>query len=148
MVLFEGTNVSVGRGTPMAFQVLGAPWLEPSVLLDRLNDEPGVSVYDTTFTPLEPADRKYGNQVLPALRFRVTDRALYDPTRLSMRIFAAIRDTHRDSLQLRAGLDRLAGSSALRAWIETGGDYETMCSSWDVPLIDFKQSRERFLLYR
>lgn len=148
MVLFEGTNVSVGRGTPMAFQVLGAPWFDPSALLSRLQDEPGVSVHDTTFTPLEPADRKYGSQLLPALRFLVTDRTVYDPTRLAIRVFAAVRDTHGDSLQLRPGLDRLAGSTALRSWIEAGGEWETLYSSWVAPLEEFKRLRETFLIYR
>jgi uncharacterized protein YbbC (DUF1343 family) len=148
MVLFEGSNVSVGRGTPMAFQVLGAPWFDPPALLSRLQDEPGVSVYDTTFTPLEPADRKYGGQLLPALRFLVTDRAVYDPTRLAIRVFATARDTHGDSLQLRPGLDRLAGSTALRSWIEADGEWETMYSSWEAPLEEFKRMREPFLIYR
>jgi len=118
------------------------------MLLSRLQDEPGVSIYDTTFTPLEPADRKHGDQLLPALRFLVTDRAVYDPTCLAIRVFAAIRDTHGDSLQLRSGLERLAGSTALRSWIEGSGDYETMCSSWSAPLEDFERARGPFLIYR
>src|SRR5881628_1580718 len=34
--LFEGTNLSVGRGTPFAFQVVGAPWLDPEAVRRRL----------------------------------------------------------------------------------------------------------------
>src|SRR5438477_10154496 len=37
--LFEGTNLSVGRGTPFAFQVIGAPWLDPAALLRYLRGE-------------------------------------------------------------------------------------------------------------
>jgi uncharacterized protein YbbC (DUF1343 family) len=147
-VLFEGTNISVGRGTPVAFQVLGAPWLEPASLLLHLTNEPGVAVYDTTFTPLNPADGKFADQLLPGLKFRVTDRTLYDPTRLAIRIFAAIRDTHGDTLQLRTGLDRLAGSTSLRSWIESGASYETFYTSWDAALAEFQRIRKPFLLYR
>ena len=147
-VLFEGTNLSVGRGTPIAFQVLGAPWLEPSQLLLHLTDEPGVAVSDTTFTPRAPSDRKYPERLLPALRFRVTDRTLYDPLHLAVRVFAALRDTHPDSLQLTAGLDRLAGSSSLRLWIESSGAHEALFQSWESALTKFRRIREPFLLYR
>lgn len=148
MVLFEGTNISVGRGTPIAFQVLGAPWLNPSELLQRLADEPGVLVYDTTFAPLNPADHKYGGQLLPALRFHVSDRDLYDPTRLAARTFAAIRDVHPDSLRLTAGLDRLAGSAAFRSWIDSGSEYEIPVRAWEAELAEFRQAMDPYLLYR
>ena len=147
-VLFEGTNVSVGRGTSVAFQVLGAPWFEPTSLLEHLTDEPGVVVYDTIFTPRLPADRKYADQPLPGLKFRVTDRGLYDPTRLAIRVFAAIRDIHGEAFQLTAGLDRLAGSTDLRSWIESGESYESFYQSWESPIAEFERLREQFLLYK
>src|SRR2546428_2529898 len=83
--LFEGTNLSVGRGTPAAFQVIGAPWLDSPAWLDRL---PAASVYGvdvtaTTCTPLAPTDGKYGGIALRGLRLRLRDRATYDPTRLA-----------------------------------------------------------------
>src|SRR5438552_9118003 len=54
--LFEGTNVSVGRGTPQAFQVIGASWLDPAAVLDRLRAAALVRVDMTAspFTPLSP----------------------------------------------------------------------------------------------
>jgi len=148
IVLFEGTNLSVGRGTPIAFQVLGAPWLDPSLLLVRLEDEPGVAVYDTTFTPRDPADRKYADRTLPALRFLVTDRTQYDPTRLAARVFAALRDIYSDSLRLTSGLERLAGSTSLRTWIESGESYDRLYMSWEPGIAEFRRIREPFLLYR
>src|SRR6059036_4119196 len=36
--LFEGTNLSVGRGTALAFQIVGAPWLDTAAVLKRLRD--------------------------------------------------------------------------------------------------------------
>jgi len=118
------------------------------MLLVRLEDEPGVAVYDTTFTPRDPADRKYADQTLPALRFLVTDRTQYDPTRLAARVFAALRDIHSDSLRLTSGLERLAGSTALRTWIESGESYERLYRSWESGIAEFRRIREPFLLYR
>ena len=121
MVLFEGANISVGRGTPIAFQVLGAPWFETPELLSRLADEPGVSVYDTTFTPIEPADRKYGDELLPALRFFVTDRSVYDPTRLAMRVFAAVEEQEEDRVPEET-LEKVASimGGEVRRFVEKG----------------------------
>jgi uncharacterized protein YbbC (DUF1343 family) len=54
-VLFEGTNVSEGRGTTRPFELIGAPWVDPDALCDKLNahDLPGVFfrpvVFEATF---------------------------------------------------------------------------------------------------
>ena len=58
LVVFEGTNLSVGRGTPIAFQVVGAPWLDPARVRGLLGEVPGASVTDTAITPVAPTDGK------------------------------------------------------------------------------------------
>src|SRR5204863_235497 len=67
--LFEGTNVSVGRGTPMAFQVIGAPWLDPARVLANIDTVAlrGLDVRPTTFTPAAPTDGKYAGVLLQGL---------------------------------------------------------------------------------
>src|SRR6059036_981744 len=65
--LFEGTNLSVGRGTAFAFQVIGAPWLDTAAVLSRLRvwgpwaqgALTGVEVSGVVFTPRGPTDDKY-----------------------------------------------------------------------------------------
>lgn len=91
-VLFEGTNLSVGRGTPIAYQVLGAPWLNPTGVLGRVGDVQGVILRDTVVTPHAPSDDKYDGEELPALRFEAVDRDLYDPTALAVRLLEALLD--------------------------------------------------------
>ncbi|NIP80243.1 MAG: DUF1343 domain-containing protein, partial [Gemmatimonadetes bacterium] len=51
--LFEGTNLSVGRGTPIAFQQIGAPWLDHDAVAAALNGRGlrGVRFEAVTFTP-------------------------------------------------------------------------------------------------
>ena len=52
--LLEATNLSVGRGTEMPFEVIGAPWItNPQELADALNrkDLPGVRFEPVRFTP-------------------------------------------------------------------------------------------------
>ncbi len=146
-VLFEASNLSVGRGTPIAFQVLGAPWLNPETIIEDLVGEPGVEVADTSFTPRSPSDLKYPDETLPALRFRVTDRREYDPVRMAIRVLAALREEHLDSIRLRSGLERLAGSESVRSWFESADPWDSLYESWEPALARFRRAREHYLLY-
>src|SRR5207244_3675330 len=87
--LFEATNLSVGRGTTMPFQVVGAPWLDTGAVLPRLRGGgrwaqeglTGVEVSGVTFTPRAPTDGKYDGLTIYGIRLRVVERRRYDPTR-------------------------------------------------------------------
>jgi uncharacterized protein YbbC (DUF1343 family) len=149
MVIFEATNLSVGRGTPMAFQVLGAPWLRPAAVVGALGTVPGVVLSDTVVTPEAPTDGKHAGIPLPALRLLVTDRAIYDPVRLATRILSAVDSLHGDSLTIRAGrLDRLIGTPTVRQVLEGAGDWSSLWSAWDRSRDAFEARRSAVLLYR
>ena len=51
--LLEGTNLSIGRGTALPFEWLGAPWIDGIVLAGALNeaDVPGVRWRPIAFQP-------------------------------------------------------------------------------------------------
>jgi uncharacterized protein YbbC (DUF1343 family) len=149
LVLFEASNLSVGRGTPVAFQVLGAPWLNPRALKDSLGVVPGVEISDTTIVPRSPSDGKYPGRTLPALRFLVRDRRRYDPTRLGVRLLAALRVLHRDSLVFKAeALDQRAGTARVRSGLESGMSADSIWSGWKADIVRFLREREDFLLYQ
>ncbi|MGH7699905.1 MAG: exo-beta-N-acetylmuramidase NamZ family protein [Gemmatimonadales bacterium] len=154
--LFEGTNLSVGRGTPRAFQVIGAPWLDPVAVLTSLEgagsgERPatlGVEATPTEFTPISPTDGKYDGVPLRGVRLRVTDRAGYDPTRLAVALLAAVRAVHGDSLRFRdAGFDRLAAGPGLRTAIMAGRSAEEIWAGWGAALARFRAARAKYLLY-
>lgn len=149
LVVFEGTNLSVGRGTPIAFQAVGAPWLEPASVRAMLGEVAGVVAVDTTFTPVAPADGKYAGEELPALRFRVVNRAAYDPMLLAARLLAAIRRVHPDQLAFRAApFDRLAGSDRWRRAVLADESGEQTWQGWQPGVAEFQRLREAYLLYR
>lgn len=150
LVLFEGTNLSVGRGTPVAFRVLGAPWLEPSSVIERLGPEPGVAILDSTIDPRAPGDGKYDGVSMPALVFRVTDRSIYDPTLLAAHLLRAIRRVHPDSFRIPKAdyFDRRVGSDGLRRWLERETDQAEPWVSWDRDITRFETIRRRYLIYR
>ena len=153
--LFEATNLSVGRGTPFAFQVVGAPWLNPDSVLLRLRDASGgmrdaltgVEVTATDFTPASPTDGKYDQVPLRGVRLRVTDRGRYDPTRLAVALLAAIRAAHPDSFRLSRRFDALAAGPELRAELESGQRASTIWERWVAPLAAFRAMRAKYLLY-
>ena len=53
LCLFEGTNLSVGRGSEAPFEQIGAPWLDTAAVLARVRATalPGVRFAGVTFTP-------------------------------------------------------------------------------------------------
>jgi uncharacterized protein YbbC (DUF1343 family) len=149
LCLFEGTNVSVGRGTGMAFQLLGAPWLNPQAVLDRVERSAlaGVDVTPTVFTPVAPTDGKYPGVELPGLRFVVSDRTHYNPTKLAVALLVAIRAMYPTQFQFRAAsFDRLAAGPDLRLGIESGKQAAEIWTPWDVDLARFQTTRARYLL--
>ena len=148
--LFEGTNLSVGRGTPIAFQILGAPWLEPAKIVARLRGSgvEGVDVIDTTFTPVAPTDGKYAGLALPGIRMRVTDRERFEPTRFAVAVLAALHETHPGRFEFRASqFDRLATGPELRRAIEGGRSAREIWESWEPALTRYRAAREKYLIY-
>ena len=147
-VMFEATNLSVGRGTPIAFQVVGAPWLRPDSVLSLAGALPGVAISDTVVTPMAPTDGKYAGVAIPSIRLQVTDRSRYDPVRVAVSLLAGISLVHGDSFEIRpARFDRLSGSDAIRAVLERGGPLEDLWTSWDAGITDFVARRSEVLLY-
>ncbi len=148
IVLFESTNLSVGRGTPIAFQVIGAPWLDAAQVRMAVGDIPGVAIADTTVTPRAPGDAKYADKEIEALRFTVTDRSVYDPTRLAVHLLTAIRRTHPDSLKINdRSLAERAGSNLLKASIDAGTPPDGIWSAWKSGVERFRVERQEFLVY-
>ena len=149
--LFEGTNLSVGRGTELPFQWIGAPWLDGDALAEALNRYglPGVHFEPATFTPRQPGDAKWADTEVHGVRFRMTARGTYDPTRTAVAALIEARALAGAEWKWNtAHFDRLAGTDRLRAAIEEGHSLDEITASWTGPLLAFGALRERYLLYR
>ncbi len=148
--LFEGTNLSVGRGTPLAFQQIGAPWLDGAALAERLNAYrlSGVRFEAVTFTPSAPHDRKYDGELVNGVLFIATDRGVYDPTQAAVAALIEARRLAAERWEWKVGhFDRLAGTERLREQIEAGAQLADVTSGWNDQLAAFEQIRARYLLY-
>lgn len=148
LVVFEGTNLSVGRGTPVAFRVLAAPWLDPAQVIGAVGTAEGVSLTDTTIAPVEPTDGKYPGLVLPAVKLTVTDRRVYNPPRVGFLLLSAIARLHRDSLTWKEDYTtRRWGRGGDIAAVLQGASADSIWEGIELELQDFVRRRARFLIY-
>lgn len=147
--LFEGTPLSVGRGTDRAFQWIGAPWLDGESLAAALNgyEIPGVRFEAVAFTPVDAGDRKFEGQEVYGVQL-IPESSDYDASRA---VVAMLIETYRASGSnwgwFVAHFDRLAGSDALRLGIEAGQDLDALTRGWAAPLAQFEELRAPFLIY-
>jgi uncharacterized protein YbbC (DUF1343 family) len=149
-VAFESTNLSVGRGTPKAFQQLGAPWLDAQAATNQLASLslPGVRFQATEFTPDHPTDGKYAGRVVRAIRVEVTDRDRLDVGRVGAALLWAIARTNRDSLRVDTlSFDLRFGSPALRATLMQGTDPDAALDKTLPSDVAFERRSRRFWLY-
>jgi uncharacterized protein YbbC (DUF1343 family) len=148
--LFEGTNLSVGRGTGEAFQVVGAPWLDGEALAAALEARklPGVRFEAVRFTPLQPGDGKFAGEAVRGVRLVSEDREVYDPTVTALHLLRETLAMSGDRWEWRIGhFDRLAGTDRLRLGLEEGRTVEELREGWHDALEDFRRTRAPYLLY-
>jgi uncharacterized protein YbbC (DUF1343 family) len=148
-VIFEATNLSVGRGTPVAFQVVGAPWLDAGAVIAQMGSPDGVLLADTVIVPHAPPDRKYDGVPVPGVRLLVRDRSAYDPVALAVALLRAVYLVHPDSLKVTSGrLAQLLGNGEVWEDIVAGSSSVSIVASWEEPLDAFRTARRGSLLYR
>ena len=155
-VLFEGTNVSEGRGTTKPFELLGAPWVDAERFADGLNALalPGVRFRPAVF---EPTFHKHAHTSCGGCQIHVIDRARFRPVETGVALIAAFRAADPGRFAWRdppyeyehtlLPIDILAGSSAVREQIEGGVPVREIAESWQPAVAEFISLRDRFLLY-
>ncbi len=148
--LFEGTNLSVGRGTEHPFQQIGAAWLNNVALIGwlQLQGLKGVRFDTVSFTPRGPADGKFAGERVRGVRFIATDADAYDPTVVAVAVLAGIHALHAAELEwIATHFDRLAGTDRLRLAVQSGAGWQEIVAGWGPELERFRALRDRYLLY-
>ncbi len=147
MCLFEGTNVSEGRGTTQPFEMVGAPWIDSYRLADELAplNLPGVLFRPAAFTP---TFSKYEGEACQGIQLHVTDRNRFEPVRAALQLLTDIRKNHPTQFQWRAeSFDRLCGTDTVRKALEQGIPVDKIVDSWQPGLSQFGAVRQRYFLY-
>jgi uncharacterized protein YbbC (DUF1343 family) len=155
-VLFEGTNVSEGRGTTRPFELLGAPWVVAERFTDAMNrlDLPGAYFRPAVF---EPTFQKHARTTCAGCQIHVLDRQAFRPVETGVALIGAFRAADPDRFRWRdppyeyekekLPIDILAGSPSLREAIERGVPASDIAASWQPAVDAFTKLRASYLLY-
>jgi uncharacterized protein YbbC (DUF1343 family) len=147
-VLFEGTNVSEGRGTTRPFELCGAPWIDGYELAKEMNriGLPGVRFREAWFTP---TFSKYRGELCGGVQIHVLDRNVYEPVRTSLILIQTIKKMYPDKFKFHETyFDKIMGTDEVRKWIEAGWNIEELITRWAEELRAFASERKPFLLYK
>ena len=150
LVAFEGTNLSVGRGTSDAFQRLGAPWLAADSVVALLNQRrlPGVRFERSDFTPVNAGDGKYSGRLIPGVRIILTDRDLYEAGRTGAALLSVIHRVNADSLVVsKATWDDRFGRPSMREAIMRGEDPDVVVARDDAAVAEWLRRVAPYRLY-
>jgi uncharacterized protein YbbC (DUF1343 family) len=103
-----------------------------------------VRVYPTSSTPTES---NYKGVRIEGVRFEITNRELFDSTRLGLELAAALQKLYPGKIDF-AKNKRLIGSDDVIRRLSAGEDARTIQESYRDQLAAFVKTREPFLLYR
>jgi uncharacterized protein YbbC (DUF1343 family) len=151
LVAFEATNLSVGRGTPEAFQRVGAPWLNAAATVAILRDREisGARFFVESFTPVNPTDQKYGGQTIPGIKITVYNRSNLQAARVGAALLWAINKTAGSKLTIRnRDFDLRFGSPSVREALLRGDDPDVLIDREYKSAYAFREATRQYLIYR
>jgi len=145
VVLIEGTNVSVGRGTDTPFELVGAPWIKPKEFADYLNARliQGVRFVPTTF---KPTASSYKGLSCGGVNIVITDRNFLDSTELGMELASALVKLYPNDYKIGKMVD-LLGNEELANRLKAGEDPRRIQQDVQEQINQFVEVRKKYLLY-
>jgi len=152
--LFEGTNLSEGRGTYYPFLLFGAPYLDNEKLLTELKkyDYPDISFEAVTYTPVEIKNAvtkpKHKDVECKGIKITPQQNLKSDPILLTLRILHHVIKLHPSEFTFREkSFAILSGKSDLQSRLKSGEDPEQIYNSWQQELENFNNLKKGYLLY-
>lgn len=152
--LFEGTNLSEGRGTTRPFELIGAPYVDHR-WADWLTSRnlPGVLFREAYFNPVIS---KHLGKVCGGVQVHITDPAALDAIAVAVEMLVGLKTLYPDFAWRQDSwdtarpfwIDKLTGSTRLRTQIDAGASAATVTASWRRETAEFTTRRRRHLRYR
>ncbi len=156
-VIWEGTNVSEGRGTCQPFELFGAPFIDPAAVASRLETEAteGVVLRPCHF---EPTSNKWQGRLCRGFQLHVTDPRTYRPYRTSLALLQAVATARPGDFEWkpppyeyefeRLPIDLITGDARVREHIEQGRRIMDLVHSWQPEVDAFAALSSRYHLYQ
>lgn len=145
--LFEGTNLSEGRGTTRPFELLGAEGIDGrwAAAANELG-LPGVRFREAYFAP---TFSKFQGRTIGGVQIHVHDRAAYDPVRTGIGLLVTAKRVWSGfGWRPDNWIDKLTGSTRARTMIDAGAGTDDIVAGWQRELATFRRMREEYLLYK
>jgi len=146
MSLLEGSNVSIGRGTGMPFQLVGAPWINAREFTSFLNARriDGVRFIATKFTP---SSELYAGQECSGVDIVVLDRNALDAPELALEVASALRQLYPAEFEIGPNA-ALMIPTAVRSSMPASASPMRITNDWQISINQFDEVRKRYLLYK
>jgi len=144
--LMEFTNLSVGRGTKLPFELLGAPYIDPEALAERMTAArlPGLQFIPVRFTP---EASKFKDQECGGVRILLKDRLKCPSVRLGLVLAQALRNLYPAEWETR-NLNFLMRHPPTAGAIIEELPRDVILQDWNAELKRFAPRRQKYLLYR
>ena len=155
-VLWEGTNISEGRGTTLPFELVGAPFIRPQELLRqvRKTELPGCLLRPLVF---EPTSGKWAGQACAGFQIHVTEPQRFLAYRLSLTLLRALLQLYPHDFAWKQPpyeyeyeklpIDLILGDQELRQALESGAEIMELEQTWQEELAAFHERRRTVLMY-
>jgi uncharacterized protein YbbC (DUF1343 family) len=156
-VLWEGTNISEGRGTCLPFELFGAPFFEHDEILRKIEkntDLPGCHLRPLIF---EPTSNKWSRQNCRGFQVHITDPSAFRPYRTSLVLLQAVMSLYPEAFAYkkppyeyeheRLPMDLILGDKRVRRALEQSESIMDLELSWQDDLDTFEKLRREVFLY-
>jgi uncharacterized protein YbbC (DUF1343 family) len=155
-VIWEGTNVSEGRGTTQPFELFGAPFIDLDHLQARIDP---VLVAGATLRPavFEPTSNKWSHQTCYGFQIHVTDPHRFRPYLCSLHLLQQVLALHGDRFEWKSPpyeyefekrpIDLILGDRSLRHRIQNQEPLAAIAASWQKDITAFVEMSEPYRLY-
>lgn len=156
-VLWEGTNISEGRGTTQPFELFGAPFLDTNKIISELElkNPPGTVLRPCVF---EPTSNKWQGLPCKGFQIHITDPLAYKPYATSLKLLRAVYMHHKKDFEWKSPpyeyelkkqpIDLLIGDKHIRLLIEAGDNIDDIERSWQKDLDEYIDMCNDVYLYK
>jgi uncharacterized protein YbbC (DUF1343 family) len=155
-VIWEGTNISEGRGTTLPFEIFGAPFIDLHKILEFMGGSliPGAVLRPVVF---EPTSNKWAGQRCKGFHIHISDPCQYNAYNTSLKFLQAILFHHGKDFEWKSPpyeyewdklpFDLIVGDDRIRHRIERFDGINEIQKDWKEDLNNFVLNKKKYLLY-
>jgi len=156
-VLWEGTNVSEGRGTTQPFEIFGAPYIDTERVLSDVGGcrQDGAVLRHILF---EPTSNKWKGTLCRGFQIHITDPNKFNPYITSLKLLKSVCSRHKGKFEWKQPpyeyefeklpIDLILGDREIRRRIEKNDDIDEIARYWQDDLNEFIGISKMFHLYK